>query len=104
MEDIISRIISTDKKSREATARTLKFKVDSIQKISELREQKKTEHINKARQNIKAMEIEERKIANIKIKAISDCYGKISENMDKIYDENSEMWISQIVQRVKEGI
>lgn len=104
MKDMINRIISTDKKSREAVARTLKFKVDSIQKISDLREKKRIEHINKARQNIKIMESEEREIANMKIKAITDHYDKISSQIDKVYDENSKTWVSQIIQRVKEGL
>ncbi len=104
MKDMINRIISTDKKSREAVAKTLKFKVDSIQKINDLREKKRVEHINKARQNIKIMESEEREIADIKIKAITDHYNKISDKIDKVYSENSKMWISQIIQRVKEGL
>ncbi len=104
MKDMINRIISTDKKSREAVAKALKFKVDSIQKISDLREKKRIEHINKARQNIKIMESEERKIADMKIKAIMDHYDKISKDIDKVYNENSRVWISQIIQRVKEGL
>ncbi len=104
MKDMISRIISTDKKSREAVAKTLKFKVDSIQKISDLREKKRIEHINKARQNIKIMESEEREIADMKINAIMDHYDKISKDIDKVYNENSRVWISQIIQRVKEGL
>lgn len=103
MKDMINRIISTDKKSREAVAKTLKFKVDSIQKISDIREKKRVEHIDKARQNIKIMESEERKIANMKIKAITDHYNKISRQIDDVYNENSKEWISQIIQRVKEG-
>ena len=101
---MINRIISTDKKSREAVARTLKFKVDSIQKISDLREKKRAEHINKARQNIKIMESEEREIADMKVKAITDHYNKIADKIDKVYSENSKMWVSQIIQRVKEGL
>ncbi|MDR1627828.1 MAG: hypothetical protein LBR79_03565 [Oscillospiraceae bacterium] len=104
MKDVINRIINADKKSREIVARTLKFKVDSIQKMSDLREKKKTEHINKARQNIKIMESEERKIADMKIKAITDRYNEISENIDKVYYENAGVWVSQIIQRVKEGL
>ena len=104
MKDMISRIISTDKKSREAVAKTLKFKVDSIQKISDLREQKRKEHIDKARQNIKIMESEEREMADIKIKAITDHYDKISKDIEKVYDEHSKEWISQIIQRAKEGL
>jgi len=104
MKDMINRIISTDKKSREAVAKALKFKVDSIQKISELRKKKKEEHLGKARQNIKIMEAEERKIADMKIKAITNHYEKISKKIDKVYNENSKMWISQIIQRVKEGL
>jgi hypothetical protein len=104
MKDMISKIISIDKKSREALAKTLKLKVDSMQKVNELRAQKRAEHIDKAKRNIKIIELRERELGNARIIDIENTYKGVSENLDKVYGENSEDWVHQIVQRVKEGL
>ena len=100
MKDMIEKIISTDKKSREAMAKTRQLKVESEQKISDMCEKKRSEYIERARVNIRNMEKQERIKAEIKLKKIEGEYQNLSQRIDRIYSDNCDMWVDEIVKRV----
>lgn len=103
MKDMIEQIISTDKKSREAVEKAKQIKIRSAQKIVDIREKKRKEYLEKAKANIEVIAIEERAKADAKLKSIEEEYGKIEEEIDKVYDKNREIWIDGLVRRVIEG-
>ncbi len=100
---MIEQIISTDKKSRESVEKAKQIKIRSAQKIVDIREKKRKEYLEKAKANIEVVAIEERAQADVKLKSIEEEYEKIEEKIDKIYNENRENWIKNLVQRVIEG-
>ena len=60
MEDMIKRIIELDRMAKENLTRANQLKVDSEQKISDIKEQKRAEYLERARANIKSLEKEEK--------------------------------------------
>ncbi len=101
MEDMIGRIIELDKKARDDVSRARQLKLDSEQKISALKEKKRSEYINRARIDIKEREKDEKIKACIKLSAVEGIYRKKIQRIEKIYSENKEKWVSTIISRVK---
>lgn len=103
LKDMIEQIISTDKKSRESVEQTRLLKIQSAQKISDIREQKRNEYLEKARANINVIEQEEKVKANAKLEQIERKYDSIGEEINRVYNENYELWVNALVKRVIEG-
>jgi hypothetical protein len=100
MEDMINRIIELDKEAKESLTKANQMKIDSEQKISDIKKQKRNEYIEKARANIKNLEKEEKVKAIVKLKVIENSYKKKYDRIEKIYDANKDKWINTIVDRV----
>lgn len=100
---MIEQIISTDKKSRESVEQAKQLRIKSTQKISDIRDKKRNEYLEKARANIKVIEQEEKAKAEIKLKQIESSYRKIEEKINDVYKQNYELWVDELVNRVIEG-
>lgn len=100
MEDMISRIIELDKEARESLTKAKQMKIDSEQKISDIKKQKRNEYIERARANILALEKEEKVKAIVRLKVIENSYKKKYDRIEKTYEANKENWIDTIVDRV----
>ncbi len=103
LKDMIEQIISTDRKSRESIERTKQIRIQSAQKISDIREKKREEYLEKARANIEVVAEEERARADLKLKAIERVYRGIEEEINEVYEENYQLWVDALVRRVIEG-
>ena len=103
MRDMIEKIVSTDKKSREALEKVKQLKMESLQKISSIREQKRNEYLKKARENIKISEKEEQQNAEKKIKEIEKEYESASIRIDRLLRDKRDEWVNAIVKRIVEG-
>lgn len=103
MEDMIGRIIELDKQAREDIQKTNQLKLDLEQKISELKEKKRAEYVERARHDIKEREKDEKIKACIKLSAIEGIYKKKIERIEKIYSLNKNKWIDTIVKRAMES-
>lgn len=103
LKDMIEEIISTDKKSRESIEHAKQLKIQSAQKLIDMKEQKRREYLEKARANIKVIEQEERVKADAKLEEIEEEYKKIEGGIDEIYKKNYEPWVKALVKRVIEG-
>ena len=101
--DMIEKIVSSDKKSREAVEKAQQLKIMSAQKVNDMCDKKRSEYLEKARANIKESERLERAKANEKIKQIGKAYGLISNRLDKIFSDNCDEWVDAVVKRVVEG-
>ena len=100
MEDMIKRIIELDKQAQENLVRANQMTVDSEQRISDMKEKKRNEYMEKARIKIGEMEKKEKVNACLKLKVIENSYKKKYDRIEKIYAENKENWIKTITERV----
>lgn len=100
---MIEKIVSSDRKSREAVAQAQQLKVMSAQKINDICDQKRAECMQRALANIKDSEKIERAKADEKIQQIGQAYGEISDRLDRIFCENCDEWVDAVVKRVIQG-
>ena len=102
MEDMIKRIIELDRMAKENLTRANQLKVDSEQKISDIKEQKRAEYLERARANIKSLEKEEKVNACLRLKVIENSYRQKYDRIEEIYAKNKNNWVETIVNRVIE--
>lgn len=102
MEDMIKRIIELDRMAKENLTRANQLKVDSAQKISDIKEQKRAEYLERARANIKSLEKEEKVNACLRLKVIENSYRQKYDRIEEIYAKNKSNWVETIVNRVIE--
>ena len=102
MEDMIKRIIELDRMAKENLTRANQLKVDSAQKISDIKEQKRAEYLERARANIKSLEKEEKVNACWRLKVIENSYRQKYDRIEEIYAKNKNKWVETIVNRVIE--
>ena len=102
MEDMIKRIIELDRMAKENLTRANQLKVDSEQKISDIKEQKRAEYLERARANIKSLEKEEKVNACLRLKVIENSYRQKYDRIEEIYAKNKNKWVETIVNRVIE--
>ncbi len=100
MEDMIGKIIQMDKEARESLTKANQLKIDAERKISDIKEQRRNEYIDKARTNIKILEKEEKVKAAVKLKIIENTYEQKYSRIEKVYYDNKDKWIQAIVDRV----
>ena len=94
MEDMISKILELDRAAREDLKKANQMKIDSEKKISNTKERKRAEYIEKARISISNIEKEK---ADKKLKSIESFYKDKSQKIQKIYRENKEKLVQEIV-------
>ena len=100
MEDMIGKIIQMDKEARESLTKAKQLKIDSERKISDIKEQRRNEYIDRARTNIKVLEKEQRIKAAVRLKVIENSYEQKYDRIEKVYYDNKDAWINAIVERV----
>ena len=100
MEDMISRIIERDKEARASLTEVRQLRIDSERKISDMKNRKRDEYLERARANIKSLEKSEKIKAFVKFKAIENSYTHKTEKIEKIYAENSKKWTDELFERV----
>ena len=100
MEDMIGKIIQMDKETRESLTKANQLKIDAERKISDIKEQRRNEYIDRARTNIKVLEKEEKVKAAVKLKVIENTYEQKYSRIEKVYYDNKDKWIKAIVDRV----
>ena len=97
MEDMISKILELDRAAREDLKKANQMKIDSEKKISNTKERKRAEYIEKARINISNIEKDEKEKAHKKLRSIESFYKDKSQKIQKIYRENKEKLVQEIV-------
>lgn len=97
---MIGKIIQMDKEARESLTKANQLKIDSERKISDIKEQRRNEYIDRARTNIKVLEKEEKIKAAVRIKIIENSYEQKYDRIEKTYYENKDKWVDAIVDRV----
>lgn len=88
--------------AKENLTRANQLKVDSEQKISDIKEQKRAEYLERARANIKSLEKEEKVNACLRLKVIENSYRQKYDRIEEIYAKNKDNWVETIANRVIE--
>lgn len=97
---MVNRIVTLDRKSREAIEKAKQLKMESEHKIQDISAKKREEYINKAKLNIKIIEHSERIKANTKLNEVEKEYKKKLERLEKNSRERFDKWVEMITERV----
>ena len=100
MQDLMKQIIDMDREAREITDAAQLEKVNSEKEVAQKREQIRQEYLTKARESIARNEPQERAAAEENWKKISEKNAQISDNLDQLYKENCDRWVSELIARV----
>ena len=100
MQDLMQQIIEMDKEARDITDAAQLEKVNSEKEVAEKREQIRKDYLDRARQSIARNEPNERAAAEENWQKINEKNLQISANLDKLYQENGDRWVSEIIARV----
>ena len=100
MQNMVKQIVDMDRKAREITYAAQLEKVQSEKDIAKRREDIRNEYLERARRRIALNEPQEREAAEKAWKISAEKYHSLSEDMDRIYKENSTRWIQELVSRV----
>ncbi len=100
MQDLMKQIIEMDREARDITDAAQLEKVNSEKEVARKREQIRKAYLDRARQSIARNEPHERASAEENWQKISQKNAQISENLDKLYQENGDRWVSEILARV----
>lgn len=97
MQDIISKIIEMDEAARKLIAKAEQEKIDCETEIANSEEKIKKSYVARAKKKISAFEADERAAAQKTWKKISDKNKGISNDLDRIYEENFDKWVDTLV-------
>lgn len=100
MQDLMKQIVDLDREAREITDAAQREKVNSEKEVAQKREQIRKEYLEKARERIADNEPQERAAAEERWGKIAQKNTLISENLEKLYRENGDRWVSEIVAKV----
>ena len=100
MEDMISKIVDMDKKARDITDEAQKSKIDYENRIILAREKIKTDFLERAKKRVEINEQTARKKSDEKLRLIEEKNNAILADLDKVYSENCDKWVDEIVARV----
>ncbi len=100
MEDMIGKIIELDRKASEGLTKANQLRIDLEKKISDIKEKKRNEYLDKAMVNMAALEKKEKLKAVVRLKVIENSYNHKRDRIEEIYSKNKQTWINAIVERV----
>ncbi|MCY1714589.1 hypothetical protein [Caproiciproducens galactitolivorans] len=100
MEDLIKQIVDMDRKAREITDAAQMEKVNSEKEVAARREQIRNDYLERARRRIALNEPKERAVAEEEWKEKEKKNKVLFEKLDKLYAENGDKWVREIVERV----
>lgn len=104
MQDLMKQIVDMDRKAREITDSAQMEKVNSEKEVSKRREQIRTEYLDKARQRITEIEPKEREAAEAAWKEKNEKNLKLMKQLDDLYREKGDQWVSEITERILGGM
>lgn len=100
MQDLMKQLVDMDREAREITDAAEKKKTDSEKEVLEKREQIRKNYLEEARKSIARNEPRERAAAETAWAQIKQKSDQAAGNLDRLYKENGDRWVSEIVARV----
>ena len=100
MQDMLKRIIEMDEQARLVKEQAKKEKAATEQEIIETKKKIYDEYIERAKDRVrKNLEVDKAN-AEKEWKIKKAQHQVLSDNLDKMYSENHDLWVEQIVTRV----
>lgn len=100
MQDMLAKIIAMDENARKIREQAELDKYNSEQEIEAQREKIYRDYIERARERIEKNIAVDRKIASEELLAYSEKVASAKDDMQRLYHENSDKWVEEIVARV----
>ncbi|MDD2362846.1 MAG: hypothetical protein PHH84_07845 [Oscillospiraceae bacterium] len=98
MENMIRRIVDMDKKAREITQAAQREKIESEKNIGKKAERLRHEALSNARRSIRDNMKLENKVLEQEWDKKKAVYDAQLEKMERLYNENGDKWVENIVQ------
>lgn len=102
MEDMISRIIELGQKARNDLNEARLRRIESEQKINDMKNEKRAEYLERARTSIKSLEKSEKIKAFVRVSIVERSYKRKRKNIEKIYSEKKQEWVDALFDKVIE--
>ena len=100
MQDMLKRIIEMDEQARLVKEQAKKEKAATEQEIIETKKKNYDEYIERAKDRVrKNLEVDKAN-AEKEWEIKKAQHQVLSDNLDKMYSENHDLWVEQIVTRV----
>ncbi|MBQ5563133.1 MAG: hypothetical protein IIT39_07085 [Clostridia bacterium] len=100
MEDMIAKIVEMDKKARELNEKAQKTKIDYEHQVVIKKETIKNDYLERAKKRIAINQQTAQKRADEKLAGIQAKNQAVSEKLEKLYADNGDKWVDEIVSRV----
>ena len=100
MQDMLAKIIAMDENARKIKEKAEQDKLNSEREIEELRDQIYRDYIDRAKKRIEINIAVDKKCAEESLQAYTEKVEKAEEDMQRMYDENGDKWVDEIVSRV----
>ncbi len=100
MDDMIKLILNMDSKARKITEDAERTKIATAQNLNLRKEELKKHYLEQARQRVEKNAETERESMQDNWKKTQSNYAAQLEELDKIYKENGDQWVKEIVRRV----
>ena len=100
MQDMLAKIIAMDENARKIKEKAEQDKINSEREVEEMREKIYLDYIERAKERIKKNIAVDKKIADDKLSAYSEKAAQSESEMKRLYAENGDRWVDEIVSRV----
>ncbi len=100
MEDMIGRIIELGQKARNDLNEAKLRRIESEQKINDMKNEKRAEYLERARTSIKSLEKSEKIKAFVRVSIVERSYKRKRKDIERIYSERKEEWINALFDKV----
>ena len=103
MQELLSKIIETDKKARKIKNAAEDYKLSSEQEIEELRQKIYDDYITRAKERVEKNIAIDRQRAEEQYAQRKSEAERLSDRMKESYNQRGEQWAEEIAQRVLRG-
>ncbi len=99
MQDMVERIVEMDKRARELTDEAKRLRVGSEDRIRAKKEELRRAYRDKADERVALIRKAEARNAEMELKAILERQKETQRQLDALYAEKGDEWVSAIVAR-----
>lgn len=97
MDDIINKILEMDETARKLEDEAQAEKIASREEVIKKRQEVYDEYLSSAKEHLELFKLAARKSSDEKWKATEKHYQQVSSSIDKLFEENKNKWVDEIV-------
>ena len=99
MQELLAKIIEMDEQARKIGQKAKAEKLQSEQEVEALREQIYNDYIKRAKERIEKNTAVDKALAEERISQYAEETEEKKQAMHRLYDENKDAWVDEIVAR-----